>query len=378
MSGGGSTMRDEMTAQAPGTYIRKHMEAKGWTQSDLAYALGVPPGSLNPILNNKRGISINMARALSAALDMDAIKIAAVQAAWDVASADEPDPEIFARARILSKYPLREMTRRGWIDPEHGDGSLEEQVCRFFGVTSLNDVPHISHSAKKTSYEHISPKQLAWLFRVRQIAAEMTPPRYHRAKLAEVVERFGDLRGSADGVRHVPRLLEAAGVRFVVVEGVAHSSIDGVCFWLAPDAPVVGLSMRYDRIDNFWFVLRHECSHVLHGHGQAEVIVDCDLKGGSVPGQSDEEHIANEEAADFCVPSAQMQSFYMRKKPYFADREVMAFATRVGVHPGLVVGQLQRRMGQYDFLRKHLVKVRDTLSMAMMMDGWGDRIPTER
>jgi HTH-type transcriptional regulator/antitoxin HigA len=270
------------------------------------------------------------------------------------------------------------MTRRGWIDPDNGDGSLEEQVCRFFGVSSLEEVPHISHSAKKTSYDHISPEQLAWLFRVRQIAVEMTPPRYDRNKLLEAVERFEILRGTPDGVRHVPRLLDAAGVRFVVVEGVANSAIDGVCFWLRMDAPVVGMSLRYDRIDNFWFVLRHECAHVLHGHGRDEVIIDCDLKGGSAPGQPEEERIANDEAADFCVPSAQMQSFYLRKKPYFAEREVVAFAMRVGVHPGLVVGQLQRRMDQYDFLRKHLVKIRDTLAMAMMMDGWGNRIPTAR
>lgn len=371
-------MPDDMPAQAPGDYIREQMEAKGWTQSDLAYALGMPPGSVNPILNNKRAVSTNMARALAAALDLDATRIAALQAARDVAGADAPDPSIAARARILNKYPLREMVRRGWIDPEDGKGTIEEQVCRFFGVASLDEMPRISHSAKKTSYECISPEQLAWLFRVRQIALEMTPPSFDRTKLAEAVERFTTLRFSAEEVRHVPRLLEAAGVRFVVVEGVASSAIDGVCFWLAPDAPVIGLSLRYDRIDNFWFVLRHECAHVLHGHGQDEAIVDCDLKGGSAPEQSEEERIANDEAADFCVPSVQMQSFYLRKKPYFAEREVMAFAKRMGVHPGLVVGQLQRRMGEYNFLRKHLVKVRDALAMAMMMDGWGDRIPTAR
>lgn len=370
-------MKDDMTGQSPGDYIRRHMEAKGWTQSDLAYALGVPPAAVNPILNNRRAISNNMARSLAVALDLDAGQVAAVQAAWDVANADEPDAGIAARARILSKYPLRDMVRRGWIDPEHGKGSLEEQVCRFFGVSSLDEVPHISHSAKKTDYERISPEQLAWLFRVRKIASEMTPPRYDEGKLREAINTFGELRASADGVRRVPRLLDAAGVRFVVAEGIANSAIDGVCFWLTPTAPVIGMTLRYDRIDNFWFVLRHECAHVLHRHGMQTEIVDCDLDGMAAD-QSDEERIANQEAADFCVPTMQMQSFYLRKKPYFSETDVMAFAKRVGVHPGLVVGQLQRRLDRYDFLRKHLVKVRDTLGMAMMMDGWGSLVPTAR
>ena len=187
------------------------------------------------------------------------------------------------------------------------------------------------------------------------------------------------MRAKIDGVRHVPRLLENAGVRFVIVEALPKSAIDGVCFWLGPNKPVIGMSMRFDRIDNFWFVLRHECAHVLHGHGKSEVILDCDL--GDMDEASminDEERIANREAADFCVPEKKMNSFYLRKNPYFSEKEVVAFSMRVGVHPGLVVGQIQRRMGRYDFLRKHLVKVRETLADSMMMDGWGDLVPTER
>jgi HTH-type transcriptional regulator/antitoxin HigA len=372
-------MPDIQQSISPGAFVRRAMEAKDWSQSDLAYALGATAASINQILSDKRAISTNMAKALGAALGLDAKEIARVQADWDVSVADAPDPRIEARARILSKYPLREMIRRGWVDPENGRGSLEEQVCRFFGVSSMDEIPHLRHSAKKTSYEAIPPEQLAWLYRVKAIASEMNSPTYDKIKLREAIEEFGRLRAKPDGVRHVPRLLEKSGVRFVVVEGLPKAEIDGVCFWLHQAAPVIGMSLRFDRIDNFWFVLRHECAHVLHGHGQSDAILDCDL-GETDPALSinDEERIANEEAADFCVPTARMTSFYLRKKPYFAEREVEAFAKIVGVHPGLVVGQLQRRMGRYDFLRKHLVKIRETLASSMMMDGWGDLVPTEQ
>lgn len=364
--------------QSPGDFIRKQMEAKGWTQSDLAYALGMPGGSVNPILSNKRAISINMARALAAALDIDAAKIAAIQAAWDVASAADPDPSIAARSRILSKYPLREMARRGWVDPEHGKGTLEEQICRFFGVKSLDDLPHLSHSAKKTSYSALPPTQLAWLFRVREIAFEMEVAPYNPTKLSDALEQMASLRSDPDAVRYVPSLLSESGVRFVVVEGLPGSNIDGVCLWLDSGSPVIGISLRFDRIDNFWFVLRHECAHVLHGHGQKAAIVDSDLDSNAASSVNEEERLANEEAADFCVPAKSMQSFYLRKHPFFAEREVVAFATRMKVHPGLVVGQLQRMLNRYDLLRKYLVRVRQPLANAMMMDGWGDVVPVER
>ncbi len=363
---------------SPGEFVRNAMTAKDWTQSDLAYALNSTTASVNQILNDKRGISHNMARALSKALDVPAEEFARVQAEWDVRNADDPDPTIAARSRILTKYPLREMVKRGWIDPEHGEGTLEEQVCRFFNVSSLDDIPHLTHSAKKSGYEDIPPAQLAWLFRVQKIASEMDVENaYSKHAMAKSIERLEALRHDADFVRHVPRILADAGVRFVVVEGLPSSKIDGVCFWLDARSPVIGMSLRFDRIDNFWFVLRHECAHVAHGHGKDAAILDADMDCSEQRSVSDEERIANDEAADFCVPSEKMRSFYLRKKPYFAEREVVAFSTLVGVHPGLVVGQLQRLMGRYDILRKHLVKVRHHLAGAMMMDGWGDIVPVD-
>lgn len=361
--------------ESPGAVVRKAMEAKGWTQSDLAYALGKTTAAINQILNDKRSISNDMALALGKALELPPEVFARAQADWDIRNAAPAAPDIEARSRILSKYPLREMVRRGWINPDDGMSSVSEQVCRFFEVSSLEEVPHLAHAAKKTNYDEVPPIQLAWLFRVRQIASEMVAPQYDREKLVSAIEGFSELRSDPQGVRFVPRLLNAAGVRFVIVEGLPGSKIDGVCFWNDKHSPVIGMSMRFDRIDNFWFVLRHECAHVLHGHGKAAAIVDADLDGNPLSAVNDEERIANTEAADFCVKSEKMESFYLRKRPFFAEREVTAFAKKMNVHPGLVVGQLQRRMERYDLLRKHLVNVREYLASAMMMDGWGDVVP---
>jgi HTH-type transcriptional regulator/antitoxin HigA len=369
-------MTNEAAPKTPGQLVKEAMEDKGWNQIDLAFALGTTTAAVNQILNDKRGISHVMARALGAALERSPGVFARIQAEWDVLHADEPDPGVSARARILARYPLREMLKRGWIDPEHRDGSLEQQVCRFFGVQLLDDVPHLTHSAKKTDYSDIPPAQLAWLFRVRQIASEMHPSApYRPAKLREAVHAFKEMRSDPDAVRHVPRLLDDAGTRFVIVESLPGSQIDGVCFWSGVDAPVIGMSLRFDRIDNFWFVLRHECAHVLHEHGKNRAIIDTDMEVESPSSQNEEERIANSEAADFCVPAEHLRSFYLRKKPFFSESEVLAFSKRMKVHPGIAVGQLQRIANRYDFLRRHLVKVRSHLAVSMMMDGWGDVVP---
>lgn len=202
--------------------------------------------------------------------------------------------------------------------------------------------------------------------------------RYERNKLEQAVETLSELRSDPALIRKVPKILAEAGVRFVVVECLPGSKIDGVCFWLDDNSPVIGMSLRFDRIDNFWFVLRHECSHVLHGHGKQKPIVDSDVNLPTSSMISEEEQIANQDAAEFCVPSQKIENFYLRKRPFFPEREVVAFAKMTNTHPGIVVGQLQRRMDRYDLLRQHLVKIKDHLSTAMMFDGWGDIIPTER
>jgi HTH-type transcriptional regulator / antitoxin HigA len=364
--------------KTPGKIVSEAMEAKGWQQPDLAYVLGATTAAVNQIINDKRAISVNMAKALSLALPVSAEEIISAQAHWDLRKAEGSDPAIETRAKILSRYPLRDMIKRGWIDEQHPSKFVEQQISDFFGVASLDEVPHLTHSAKKTSYEDVPPTQLAWLFRVKQIAREMMVPSFTPEKLREAISEFKALRIAPEAVSKVPKLLNDAGVRFVVVEAMPNSKIDGVCFWLDASSPVIGISMRFDRIDNFWFVLAHECSHVLHGHGKDAFIVDADLFEDSGASVDAEERIANGDAADFCVPSEKMRSFIERKKPFFAERDVVAFATIQGVHPGLVVGQIQRAIKRYDLLRKHLVNVRKSLAMSMMMDGWGDMIPTER
>jgi HTH-type transcriptional regulator/antitoxin HigA len=360
---------------APGEAVREAMERLGWSQSDLGYALGVTTATVNQIITGKRGISPAMAKAIGRALGTPPETLATMQASWELQQADEPAPIVHTRARIQTRFPLREMIKRGWLPETDQPEALERRACNFFGVSTLNEIPRIAHAAKRSSPGEISGSQLAWLFRVRQIAEQLQVPQYTEHQLKQGLERLSDARLEPESVRFVPRVLREAGIRFVVVESLPSSDIDGVCLWLDSRSPVVGMSLRFDRIDNFWFVLAHECAHVLHGHGKDDVMVDSDLAGTIGREVNENEKIANRAAAEFCVPQDKLKSFYLRKNPLFSERDVLAFAKRMEVHPGLVVGQLQWETGRYELLRRHLAKVRDHLSLTMMLDGWGDVMP---
>ena len=120
----------------------------------------------------------------------------------------------------------------------------------------------------------------------------MLVARYTPANLPGVVQKLKALLLSPEEIRKIPKILGEAGIRFLVVEALPASKIDGVCFWLNEDAPVVGLSLRFDRIDNFWFVLRHEIEHVARRHGLASEMLDIDVENDSAV-VADEERFAN-------------------------------------------------------------------------------------
>lgn len=362
----------------PGFYIREELEARDWTQRDLAYILGTPEQAVNMIISGKRNISPEMAKAMGDAFGVSPDLFANLQRAYDMARARSPDPSVSRRARLQSAYPVREMIKRGWLQDTDA-AMLEMQMARFFGVANANDIPHMEHAARKsTHYDETPPVQLAWLFRVRQIARSMAVVKYSEKALREALSRLRSLLIDPEEARSVPRILAECGVRLVIVECLPNAKIDGVCFWLDKQSPVIGLSIRFDRIDNFWFVLRHEIEHVLRRDGQLKEVIDEIVDSGKDDRNLSEEEIAaNSAAADFCVPKVEIDSFVARKAPFFAERDVLGFARRISVHPGLVVGQIRKRTGRWDLFGRHLVKIRSFVLSGAMVDGWGVAAPVE-
>ena len=361
----------------PGEFIREELAARGWSQRDLAYILDAPEQSVNLILAGKRGISPDMAKALAKSFDVHPDLFANLQRAFDMSRARDPDPGVERRALLQGSYPIREMIKRHWLEDTDAP-LLEAQMAKFFMVRSLKEIPHLDHAAKRTHYDEFPAAQIAWLFRVRQVALTITVSEYSRSKLAAVQKQLRDYLIEPEEARHVPRILAEAGVRFILVEGLPNAKIDGVCFWLDKRSPVIGMSLRYDRIDNFWFVLAHEIEHVLHEHGRVHEAIDAELEGekaGTGPSVPEEERIANRGAAEFCVPQQELDSLIARKGTFISERDVIGFARRLQVHPGIIVGQIQKRKDQFNWLRKYQVKIRQHVIPSAIADGWGSVAP---
>jgi HTH-type transcriptional regulator / antitoxin HigA len=379
--------------KTPGQLIEKLLSDRGWTQRVLAIVLRMDETGVNKVVSGKRAVTAEMALSLGDVFGIEPERFLALQKSYELAQArivSVPDPDRATRAMLFGDLPVSEMIKRKWISAYdvRDKETVEKELIRFFGARSLTDIEILNHAPKKTHVSvDVTPAQLAWIYRVKQIASEMVVGQYTQFSGRSAIKKLEAMTRLPDSISEVPNVLSEAGIRFVIVESIGSAKIDGVCFWLDANSPVIGMSLRFDRIDNFWFVLRHECEHMIQAHGlnpreeRNVAMLDVNLEGeraGTGDSLAREERVANGAASNFCTPSEDLKKFIRHKNPYFAERDVISFANKLGVHPGLVVGQLQNQTKRYDLFRNHLIKVRSLVTRHhSWVDGWGLVAQTE-
>jgi len=360
----------------PGEYLQEFMEGKGWTQDDLAEVLGRTRQHVNRLLQGKTGITPETAHELSNAFGTTAELWMNLQVSFELSLAAQKqrkqESQIARRAAVYARAPVREMVKRGWISYTKSIDELEASVCSFLQIKSIDEEPNILVAARKsTSYDVDTAAQVAWYRRCWQLAEHAPASTYNASQFEDGIQQLLKLAAYPEDARRVPRLLHDMGIRFVINQHLSGTKIDAVAFWLDPQSPVIAISLRHGRIDNFWFNILHEAVHIKHRHNS---LIDVDMDNRVERELHDIEQIANSEAADYLIPREKLDSFVDRAGGYFYQARVIQFAQLYGVHPGIVVGQLHhhpRGMEQRQ-LRKLLVSIREHVIGQAVTDGWGD------
>lgn len=366
----------------PGDFLSEELEARGWTQTDLAAILGRPLRLVNEIIAGKRSITPETATGLSEALGTTPDVWLSLEATWQLSKVHPKTGTVSRRAQLYSKAPIKEMVRRQWIVNSTDVDVLENQVLNFFGLEHVDEeLTFVPHAARKsTPYQQELPGQTAWLYRAKQLGNGLQVGPFSEDRFQQALQKLKLLMRSPEETRHVPRILAEAGLRFLVIEPIAGNKIDGVTFWLDKQSPVIAISLRYDRIDWFWFTIGHECGHISQKDGLADLqpVVDSDIIGEQQNADDDRpesEKRADSFASDFLIPRDRLQNFIDRTGPIYFKGKIIGFAATLGVHPGIVVGQLQHR-GEIGFSanRDTLVRIRQFVTNAALTDGWGHTV----
>lgn len=366
-------MQDNKT-YPPSKYIKDYLEARNWTQNDLALILGWQPQDVSSLMGRKKKFTAEVAQQLADTFGNSAefwmeiegrywtnieSKIALLQVS--------PNEAIKKRSELLTNYPTKEMQKRGWLSKTD---NLEELSLEIDRLMSRGEKIEKATSFKRTIKEQdLNPAEKFWLYRAISLAELLPVEKYDEKKIDSLISLLKKAAKSSKAVHKAAELLQRYGIRFVVVQPLKNAKIDGAAFWLDENSPVIALSIRFDNIGSFWFALFHELIHIKYR--------DSFSLDNLQDAPTDEiEKRANNEAANNLILSDKLEKFIRSVAPYYSKAAINQFATELQVHPGIVVGQLQHRkeLG-YDKLKDCCVPVRELATMTAFTDGWGHPVP---
>lgn len=361
----------------PGEYLADELEARNWSQTELAEILGRPARLVNEIIAGKRAITPETAKGLSAAFGSSPEFWMNLETAYQLSKARIADTEVARRARLYGTFPVKEIIKRGWVESSENIEVLEQRFLDHYKMKSMDGKPSFAYAGRQTTYSTPADMlKLGWLRRAEKVAETVRCPKYSDKALRAAIPQLRACMEYKDGIEKVSAILAEAGVRIVIVEHLPSQKMDGACFWINnKQSPVIALSLRYDRIDNFWFNLSHEIDHILHGEGKDDPIYELIEPG--TEGLPPNEIRANKAGADYCIPKDEMENFIARMNLVFSKSAIIGFAARMHVHPGIVVGQLQGRkppLLPYSHHREMLEKIKDVATARIITDGFGNSI----
>ncbi|MDD2714628.1 MAG: HigA family addiction module antitoxin [Candidatus Wallbacteria bacterium] len=324
----------------PGEILKDELDERGWTQDEFADIIGRPIQVVNEIIKGKKAITPETAVLFSAALGTSADFWLNLENSFrlDLIFHEKQDrSDISLKARIFELAPVKEMVKRKWITGFTSTDELHTKILRFYDIPDLDQLKPLSARLRKAKTKYSSdPSIRAWQRKAEIEAEKLKVKKYSKALLSKLADKLALISGSTNDAdtAAVPALLAETGVRFVLLPHLSKTSVDGAAFWIEGKFPVIAMTLRLDRKDNFWFTLLHEIAHLLN----KDTRVDIDLYHQELDAV---EIKANEFAANHLIPEEKYQEFLDETEPLFTRNRVKSFAEKIGVHPSIVVGRLQ-------------------------------------
>lgn len=353
----------------PGSYLREELERRRWTQGDLAEILGRPPRLVNEIIAGKRAITPETAHGLGIALGTGPELWMNFESQYQLSRTAPKEDAVARRAKIFGRFPVKDMQKRGWLKLVSSLDEIETELKSYFSISSLDDEIQIAHAAKKSTYDKVSTQQAAWLIRAQQLAADVEVSEYSVDNLPTLFKELRACVAHPPDAAKVPQILVKYGIRLIIVAPLPSSKIDAACMWFKGQ-PLIALTLRYDKHDIFWHALFHELDHIEHGEGKSEPIVDSNLLSDCSHGTKTEKR-ANQHAASRLIPHKELEAFVGRVKPFFSESAIVDFASRMNVHPGIVVGQLQHHgIVPWSTFAGYKVRIRELITPHAKADGF--------
>ena len=334
-----SSLNQGAEFSGPVEAIRYHMDQQGLTQRDLIPMMG-SRSKVSEVLSGTRPLTMPMARALHRHLGIPA------EVLLKEPTLCGPDAEMDWR-----RFPLRQMARRGWIqDVDRPSARAEELVTDLMlraGHTQVTTALFRRNDQNRANAKTNPYALAAWCWQVlaqangRSMAGEYPEPEDPADLMAQVAR----LSPASDGPLRAVEFLDERGITVEIVEHLPGTHLDGAAIRSADGRPVIGLTLRYDRVDNFWWVLLHELAHVTRHLAEPDRIFIDDL---NLDSEDDDELDADQWAREALIPESIWEFSEVSQNP--SPMAVMELAQECGIHPAIVAGRARHERGNFRLL----------------------------
>ena len=331
--------------------IKFRLDQLGIGQKGLIPFIG-SRSKVSEILNGKKSISLAMMRALHRGLGIPAEVL--LQEPGANFPSDLPQIE-------WGRFPLKEMAQKGWVPDSPDFKSKAEEYIRSMidqagGFKTVSPILFRKGKRARQNDKMDRYALAAWCLKVLALARNSElKNKYKKGSLTkEVLRDIAKLSYFENGPILAKEYLNKLGILMLVVPHLSRTYLDGAALSLDDGTPAIALTLRYDRVDNFWFCLLHELGHVArHLSGSNEIIIDdLDLRGHEAEIEDRKEQEADRLAEEALIPRT------MIEKSFFAEHasasEVEALAEKIKIHPAIVAGRIRFKNKNYRLLSKYV------------------------
>lgn len=317
--------------------IKFRMEQQELSPRDLIPYIG-SRSKVSEVLSRKRPLTIAMIRALHSRLGIPASVLI-----------QEQNEEL-----NWERFPIKQMMDWGWItSPAHPESISAEDLLRPLfkaaGPLEPQTVLYRSSSHIRAGRKMDEYSLKAWSARILTLASKKPRIANYRSGMfnLDFLRRVAQLSTSESSPLVVIDFLNEYGVQVIAERHLPRTYLDGAAIIINKAKPVIGLTLRYDRLDNFWFTLMHELAHiVLHIENESDIFYD-DL---DVDAENDpREREANQLALEALIPQAMwLESPASRNMTPMAAEHL---ATKLQINLAIVAGRMQHEFKSYLLLR---------------------------
>lgn len=330
-----------ISAPDPISAIKFRMEQQGLKSKDLIPYIG-SKSKVSEVLSGKRALSLNMIRKLNEGLGIPA------EVLIKETGKTLPDSSIMKHG---INFPFTEMFRRGWFKDFY-NGTLneakelkEELIIKFIGLFNINDFA-ISYNRKSESQaepENINDILMAWRIRVMNKAITEKLPAWNKEVLTdEFFFELAKLSYFQEGPKLAKEFLNKAGIHFVIEQHLNKTHLDGSSMLMPDGSPLIALTLRYDRLDSFWFTLFHELAHVQKHLTEIKMAYFDDMFNEM---NKKIEKEADAYAKQMLIQDSLWKSSGLRITSSTA--EIKAFASQLRINPAIPAGRLRYENKNY-------------------------------